>query len=376
MRLDEVLGQAFDLAIFDGAMTSDLKLPASAPLVNQLAICAFTLKDHTGSTTVTSGLTQLTVSDGENTYVVDPIKDGYPFGEDVVYVAIKPVIAALEVTATDGAVNYSKTLTSREYARNNGYNISLRMNASVKYLVGRRHSNTVAFTETLAENPTLITNDFSGSITSGYYAVIGDNVVINGDIDLTGETRLILCDGAKLTVNLKENEQFCTRNIYIYGQESGTGQLIVTRETNSECEAIYCYSRLYIHGGNISVTSSRGTTLYVHSSFTMYGGTLIAKNTNNDNCIFSNDDITLYGGSIKASTDTDNYGAIEISGTLAVYGGQLLAKNPGGSAIKGKVKSGLEDILFYYTDTDGDWGSGIYFYQSTLSDGTHYAKAE
>jgi hypothetical protein len=54
----------------------------------------------------------------------------------------------------------------------------------------------------------------------------------------------------------------------------------------------------------------------------------------------------------------------------------LLAKNPGGSAIKGKVKSGLEDILFYYTDTDGDWGSGIYFYQSTLSDGTHYAKAE
>jgi len=352
VRLDEVLGQAFDLAIFDGAMTSDLKLPASAPLVNQLAICAFTLKDHTGSTTVTSGLTQLTVSDGENTYVVDPIKDGYPFGEDVVYVAIKPVTAALEVTATDGAVNYSKTLTSREYARNNGYNISLRMNASVDYLVGKIQSGSVVFEKRTAENPTLLTSIGSDvDVQDGGYYVVTGNVVIKGNVSFFGETHLILCDGAQLTVN---GQIWSSHSLYIYGQDAGTGKLII--ENGSYAMNING-SRLSIHGGDISASSSGNScAVYISfSNFYMYGGIFTA------NSNISGQDATI-------DISSNNY-------KLSVYGGKLSASNPNGMAIKGKISS-YNGIKFYWADTKDDWDNGNTYNNEEAPSNHHYAKAE
>ena len=113
-----------DLATYTGAWTDGTSLPA-ATLDNQLAILALTLKNSTGTSTITSGLTQVTVSDGTNTYTVTPT--GSTFGEDVIYVAIRPVTAALSYTATDGTTNYTKTATSREYAASGFYNLGLRM---------------------------------------------------------------------------------------------------------------------------------------------------------------------------------------------------------------------------------------------------------
>ena len=118
------LSSGLDLATYTGAWTGGTSLPA-ATLDNQLAILALTLKNSTGSSTITSGLTQVTVSDGTNTYTVTPTSS--TFGTDVIYVAIRPVTAALSYTATDGTTNYTKTATSREYAASGFYNLGLRM---------------------------------------------------------------------------------------------------------------------------------------------------------------------------------------------------------------------------------------------------------
>ena len=94
-----------------------------ATLENQLAILACTLKNKDGSSNITSSITGMTVSDGTNSYAVTGHdSDGH------IYVAIRPTAAAaLEVTATDGYFNYTKTATSRDYTQGNGYSLSWRM---------------------------------------------------------------------------------------------------------------------------------------------------------------------------------------------------------------------------------------------------------
>lgn len=118
------LSSGLDLATYTGAWTGGTSLPA-ATLDNQLAILALTLKNSTGLSTITSGLTQVTLSDGSNSYTVTPT--GSTFGTDNIYVAIRPVTAALNYTATNGSTNYTKTATSRTYAAGDFYNLGLRM---------------------------------------------------------------------------------------------------------------------------------------------------------------------------------------------------------------------------------------------------------
>ena len=117
------LSSSLDLGTYSGAW-SGTSLPTGT-LANPLAVCALTLKNSDGSSTITSGLTEVTVSDGTNTYTVTPT--GSTFGVDTIYVAIRPVTAALEYTATNGTTNYTKTATSRAYAAGNFYKLGLRM---------------------------------------------------------------------------------------------------------------------------------------------------------------------------------------------------------------------------------------------------------
>lgn len=110
------------------ASWDDSSLPSGVELENQLTICAFTLKDCFGSSIITSSLSEVTVSDGTNTYTVAPAT-GNTFDDDVIYVAMKPVTtnAALELTATDNTKYYAKAATSRTYPANSLNNISMKM---------------------------------------------------------------------------------------------------------------------------------------------------------------------------------------------------------------------------------------------------------
>ena len=117
------LGSSLDLCVFDGNFTGT-SLPASASLTNRLAILAITLTDNaTTPNDITSTITNVTVNEGTNNYVVTRSAAAGP-----IYVAIKPTSsAAIEVLASAGANDYGKFLTSKTYAANNGYNVSWKM---------------------------------------------------------------------------------------------------------------------------------------------------------------------------------------------------------------------------------------------------------
>ena len=116
------LSSTLDLATYSTAWNGTA-LPA-ATLENQLAILALTLKNSDGNSDITSTITGVTLSDGTNSYAVTRSAAAGP-----IYVAIQPVTTAtdIEVTATDGTTNYTKSLTGKTYAASNGYSVSWRM---------------------------------------------------------------------------------------------------------------------------------------------------------------------------------------------------------------------------------------------------------
>lgn len=79
------LATNLDFAKYDGTMTADAGLPDSPELDNQLAVCAFEIKNDAG-TDVTSSITSLIVKEGTNTYTVTRTPAAGP-----IYVAMLPV---------------------------------------------------------------------------------------------------------------------------------------------------------------------------------------------------------------------------------------------------------------------------------------------
>ena len=120
------LSSSLDLATKTAAWNAG-SLPA-ATLENQLAILAITLKDNATPTAndITGTITGMTLSDGTNSYAVTRTAAAGP-----IYVAIQPTTSAnITVTATNGTTNYTKSLTGKTYAVNNGYSVSWRMATS------------------------------------------------------------------------------------------------------------------------------------------------------------------------------------------------------------------------------------------------------
>ena len=116
------LASNLDLATYTAAWNGTA-LP-NVTLDNQLAILALTLKDNAATPSeITSDITGMTVSDGTNTYTITRSAAAGP-----IYVAIQPTTSAdIEVTATDGTKNYTKSLTGKTYEAGNGYSVSWRM---------------------------------------------------------------------------------------------------------------------------------------------------------------------------------------------------------------------------------------------------------
>lgn len=118
------LASFLDFAKYEGTLTADAKLPTSTvTLTNQLAILALTVKNSDGSSDLTSTITDLTISDGTNSYFVSRAAAAGP-----IYVAVKPTTAAdINVTAFDGTYVYTKSLSGKSYDANNFYNLGWRM---------------------------------------------------------------------------------------------------------------------------------------------------------------------------------------------------------------------------------------------------------
>ena len=177
------LGSKYDLATNSGAWDGD-NLP-TLTLENQLAILAITLKN---STNITSTITGMTIKVGSTTYTVSRSAAAGP-----IYVAIQPVTSQnIEVTATDGTNGYVKTLTSKTYDANNGYNVT--WNMTWKTITWNstnvfKEANQNAVLNSINTTPLTyggVTISFSGTGASRfapYYSGVGNPVLacLNGD---------------------------------------------------------------------------------------------------------------------------------------------------------------------------------------------------
>lgn len=137
-----------------------------------------------------------------------------------------------------------------------------------------------------------------GDLAAGTYVVEG-NVVCSGDIKLTGETKLILKDGAKLTVN---RLSYITGGILnIYGQsddEATMGQLV--------CKVL-AVDALNIYGGNITVANEDHSVNYTVQSFS--------------------GDMTIYAGILRATSGYDAAILVAPEKTLTINGGTVIARS-------------------------------------------------
>ena len=107
------LESTFDYAKWDGKVTNAGELPApTTPLANQYAIGKFTINNSSGED-ISNSLTQLTISDGTNTYIIEP--QSYPTLYGPIWVAMSPFTGkTITITATDGTNSYYKTTGSSQ----------------------------------------------------------------------------------------------------------------------------------------------------------------------------------------------------------------------------------------------------------------------
>ena len=195
--------------------------------------------------------------------------------------------------------------------------------------------------------------------------VVKDNVTIDGDVKLTGDVKLILCDGKELKVN-KHIDGDKLYSLSIYAQNEGTGKLTVI---NNVGYGITDLKNLEIHGGYIHIQSNC-TSAIGYSPIKVYGGKLTAKTTGVADGIRpgSTNDMIVYGGEVIATGNGNTYiesGIFIYQGKLAVYGGKVLASNPDNIAIGnttdvtpvGKFITG-PGISYWQSNsgTDGSWG--------------------
>lgn len=124
----EKLAKNFDLAIYDGNLTSDAKLPAPATLKNKLAIAELTIKNYAGND-ITGDVTKLEIQMNGNGYELTRPATDNPTN-DPIYVAMFPSPSgstkdSITVTATTNDGTYERDFKFT-LAANNIYPLSVK----------------------------------------------------------------------------------------------------------------------------------------------------------------------------------------------------------------------------------------------------------
>ena len=137
------------------------------------------------------------------------------------------------------------------------------------------------------------------------------DVSITTNITLSGNTKIILCDGAKLTTKqIYGSDSYYS--LTIYGQSAQTGQLIT--QPSEDDYGITMVSELNIHGGDISANGYTGVKLYDGTrTLNVYGGKLTVRGSS-DHGIYYCKALNILGGTVEA------YGGTSIgSGQTGIY---------------------------------------------------------
>lgn len=300
----ESIATGLDLAVYDGSLTEDAKLPGTLTLNNRLAIGEFTIK-NSGGNDITNTITGLSVSDGPNTYTITRAAAAGP-----IFVAMRPVASDQTVTfsaTTATTTAYFKKLTGQALAANNMYPANL----------------------TMATSKLVNLTTISGNIT------LEDGDVLTGTLDGTTQNyKISIAAGATVTLSGATIEGKHTNDSEC--QWAGLTCLgdatIILEGTN----AVQNFNRYY-PGLQIGPT---GTTLTIRGS-----GSLTATGLN-------------FGAGIGTALNGGSCGDIRIEG------GTVTAKGGGKSAgIGSSYKSTCGDITISgsarVTATGGNNGAGI-----------------
>ena len=240
------LSANLDLATGSGNL-SGTNLPANVALTNELAILAITLKNSTGASEITSGITGMTLSDGTNDYAVTRSAAAGP-----IYVAIRPTSSAnIEITATDGTKNYTKSLTGKTYEASNGYNVSWKMAKTYDGLTtpltfeAKADGFTVSLSTSLTDEPSLQYSIDDGDWTDYVFPLTTPSVSTGHTISFRAKTT----NGA--FADEYNNTSFaCSEACYIYGNVMS----LLSKDDFATATSVpaYAFLRLFFMNTNIS----------------------------------------------------------------------------------------------------------------------------
>ena len=143
---------------------------------------------------------------------------------------------------------------------------------------------------------TVLTSGASLNNPNEWY-VVQNEVVYTSQVYSSSNVKLILADGASLTIDVSGATGITAKNIYIYGQTKQTGKLRITSKTT---HGIYA-DNIYIAGGDVEV-SGGDDGIHVGATPSI---------------------IAISGGVVKASGETN--GLYSINGTVEISGGTVNA---------------------------------------------------
>ena len=321
------IASTFDYSRKIGAWDGE-NLP-SLTLENQLAILAVTLKNADGSSDITSSITGLTLSDGTKTYNVTPSA-----AEGPIYVAIFPTEdATIDITATDGTKNYTKTLTGKTYAKGNGYSVSWKMAPAATDL---------------------------STITENYEAKNGETLTGT----LASNVKISIADGA--TVTLKNvNITKLGDNCDWAGINCPGDAILVLEGTNEVCAGRdgYGYNNypgIYIaQGKTLTIQGAGNLTAYSNITYPSGAGIGGGFNISCGNIVINSGNITATGGYDTAGIG----GGTGSCGNITISGGTITATSGGnGAGIGGGYYASCGNITISggtVSATGGDSAAGI-----------------
>ena len=194
-------------------------------------------------------------------------------------------------TSITATVSDSETYTYET----NSASYSLEVKDGISYL---EWDGTKFITQNVASSGCQVVTSSTTAWNGSKTYVVNGNVTISGDVTVSAASKLILCDGATLTINGKLYDGGISKNLTIYAQSDGTqmGALNATANMALDNDYTMRFNDLTIHGGKITATAEG-------ASYTNCAG-IAVKN------------LTMFGGDVTAQGNGNQGAAIRIGYTV------------------------------------------------------------
>lgn len=219
-------------------------------------------------------------------------------------------------TSITATVSDSETYTYET----NSASYSLEVKDGISYL---EWDGTKFITQNVASSGCQVVTSSTTAWNGSKTYVVNGNVTISGDVTVSADSKLILCDGATLTINGKLYDSGTGFDLTIYAQSDGVKMGVLNASANMTCETDYTirFRNLKIHGGKITATAEG-------ASYTNCAGIVVTN-------------LTMFGGDVTAQGNGYQGAAIRIGNTVVDIknNAKLMAK--GGDNSSGIADRGI-----------------------------------